>query len=56
MNNPVVTACNCTGEPRSILDESGMHVLIEGVVVCPHCGRNPFGMEVELPDSEGGEI
>jgi len=60
-NEPVITACMCTGEPRSILDEAGMHVLVEGVVVCPHCGRNPFGVApgkfaADLSGSEGGEL
>lgn len=31
MNNPVITACMCTGEPRSILDEAGQPMLVEGV-------------------------
>jgi hypothetical protein len=56
MSEPVVNACNCTGEPRSILDEAGQPMLVEGVAVCPHCGRNPFGVDPGLPDSEGGEI
>jgi hypothetical protein len=70
MNNPAVTACACTGEPKSILDESGQPMLVEGVVVCPRCGHNPFrealalgtklwdearGIRRDLPDSEGGE-
>lgn len=54
MNQPVVTACNCTGEPRSILDEAGQPMLVEGVMVCPHCLRSPFASDVS--DSEGGEI
>jgi hypothetical protein len=59
---PVVTACACTGEPKSILDEAGMPVVVDGGAVCPHCGRNPFGVDVlaelglnEMPDSEGGD-
>ena len=48
-NQPVVTACNCTGEPRSILDEAGQPMLVDGVVVCPHCGRNPFGYTEAAP-------
>lgn len=62
MNNPVITACMCTGEPRSILDEAGQPMLVAGVVVCPHCGQNPFRFTAKsayetlhLPDSEGGE-
>ena len=51
MNNPVVTACACTGEPKSILDEAGMPLLaVGGVCLCPYCGRNPFGVDPEHPD------
>lgn len=41
-----VTACNCTGSPKSILDEAGQPMLVEGIAVCPVCGRNPFGVEM----------
>ena len=44
MTQPAVTACACTGEPESILDEAGQPMLVEGVVVCPRCGHNPFGV------------
>lgn len=48
MTQPVVTACACTGEPKSILDEAGMPLLaVSGVCLCPYCGKNPFGVEPE---------
>ena len=46
-----VTACACTGEPKSILDEVGMPLLaMGGVCLCPYCGKNPFGVDPEHPD------
>lgn len=52
MNEPVVTACACTPTPTPLYADGQPRVLLGGVVVCPSCGRHPFGVDPQATESE----
>lgn len=50
-----VTACECTGNLTPLFDSEWKPIRMEnGILVCPACGENPFGISGTSTRARGG--